>query len=108
VEELFDDGRGDVVRQIAGNDGGAPLGEIGFQDVGVMDGEFGFAGKFLTEVSHQRLIYFDDVEFVDQRQEMFGECAAAGTDFDEAVGMVATSGGGKLLEYGFVKKKMLA
>jgi hypothetical protein len=59
-------------------------------------------------MGNQGFVYFNDVEFVDQRQKMFGECAPARADFDKAVGVVATSGGGKLLEYGFMKKKMLA
>jgi hypothetical protein len=80
AKDLFDDGRGDVVREVAGDDGASPLGEVGREDIGVDELERGEAG---AEVVGEIGVQLDRNQAIRTGDQLLGKGAAAGSDFND-------------------------
>ena len=92
LERVEEDGRGDVVGQVAGQAdrvAGGELGEVHFEHVAVHDGE-AFAQR--AQVFQQVAVELDDGEFAVQLQQRDGDGAGAGADLDEAVAGLGIDG----------------
>src|ERR1035438_4864169 len=83
---FFDDGRGDVVGEVSDYGNRAPLGEIGFENVALDDGEARFIAEFRAQILNQHLIDLDGDDAGSAGEEVGGEGAAAGPDFDYDIG----------------------
>ena len=57
--DLLEDRRGDVVREVAGDGGGSPLGEVGLEDVGLVDFEARFGGEAAAHLIGKVAIHLD-------------------------------------------------
>ncbi len=105
AEDFFHYGRGDVVGEIAGDYGAAPLGEVGREDVAVDELERGEAG---AQVAGEIGIEFDGYEAIGAGKEFLGEGAAARADFNDQGFMGGRRGRGDALEDGTADEEVLA
>src|ERR1700685_1477690 len=74
----FENRRGDVIGQIAGDGCPSPLRQIGREHVSVDQLETRFAGEFMTELVNQERVKLNGDHAVGTLQQFFGERAAAG------------------------------
>ncbi len=107
-EGFFDDGRGDVVRQVAGDGDGAPGGEIGLENVLFDDFEARVAAKTGAEVLGEDGVDLNGDDAGGVGEEMDGEGSTAGADFDDGERVGLASGGGDAFESGLVGEEVLA
>lgn len=107
-ERPFDDGRGDVVRQVAADGGGPPLGEVGGEDIGFDDADAGIGLVPQAESGGERGVEFDQDQFGGAGAKGGGEAAGAGTDFDDAGCARAARGFGDALKQVALEEKMLS
>lgn len=108
AENLFNDGRGDVVREVAGENGGAEGGEIDLKTVAGVNVETGMARELTGEgLDHER-IDFQGVNSGAGGKEAFGECALAGPNLDNGGGRGAADRLADAIEKERVLQKMLA
>lgn len=107
-EGFFDDGRGDVIGQVAGEGGGAPGGEIGFEDVPFDDFEARVGTEAGAKVLGEDGVDLDGDDARGMGEKVGGEGAAAGADFDDGGGVGFAGGGGDALEGGLVGEEVLA
>ena len=92
VEEVMEDGRGDVVGEIAVDADAASGGEgreIGFEDVAGNDIEVGRFFRKVAKSGDELRVEFDGVDGCAGGEKVFGHFAVAGADFDPAVLIVA-------------------
>ena len=83
-EPVAEDGRGGVVREVAGEGEGAVDEErspIEVDGIGVLDYN-AVGGEFVTEPSGEAGVFFDEEKFIAALEERGGEGAEAGADFD--------------------------
>ena len=107
-ERLFDDGRGDVVGQVAGDGDGAPGGEIGLENVLFDDFEARIATEAGAEVLGEDGVDLDGDDAGGVSEKMDGEGATARANFYDRGRIGGTSGGGDALEGGLVGEEVLA
>jgi len=107
-QDLFHDRRGDVVRQVAGDDRRTPAGEVGLQDVGADDFEIGGGGEFGAQVVGETGVDFDGDDAAGALNEFRSEGAAAGADFDDERLAPGAGRGGDALEDGAADQEVLA
>jgi hypothetical protein len=79
---FFDDGRGDVVGEVSDDGNGAPLREVGLENIALDEGEPRLVTKFRAEILDQDLIDLDGDDAGGTGEEVGGEGASAGSDFD--------------------------
>lgn len=97
AEEVLENRRSDVVREVAikaNAAAGGESGEIGFEDVSANDIEM---GKLLGETAQaweQTGIHFDGMDGIAGSEKVFGHFAVPRTDFDPAVEVVLWKGNG--------------
>ena len=80
AEDAFEDRRGDVIRQVTGEGDGTVGGEVGFEDILMDDGEVGVAA---LESGGEGGVEFNGDDALVAFDEVIGERAAAGSDFDD-------------------------
>jgi len=102
-EDLVENGRGDVVGQVAGDDGRSPLGEVRLEDVRLDDGEAGQAEAF-----GEGVIQLDRDDARGAGQEVFGQFAAAWADLNDERLPLGTRSSAETLKDRTLGKKMLS
>ena len=96
-EEVVEDGRGDVVGEIAVNAdaaSGGECGEIGFENVAGNDVQIGGFFREVAEAGYELGVELDGVNGGTSGEQMLGHFAVAGADFDPAVFVIAGEGNG--------------
>ena len=106
-ENTLDDRRCDVVRQIARHLHRPPFAQVGFQNIAVLDGEFGFVSEFLLKVMNQHLVEFNRVDARRKFNQVLSEGSLPGADFDDGLIREGTSGGGDSFKNRTICKEML-
>lgn len=104
----MEDGRGDVVGKVAGDGSVGPAGEVGGEDVGLDDFEAGLRRKFQAKVFGELVVELDGDDAAGALEQLFGERAAAGADFDDEFGGRRTGGRGDAFEQRTAGQKVLA
>lgn len=105
---LFQDGRGDVVGQVAGERNAAPLAQIGREDVGMEHLKARFGGESALQVADEVAIEFNGDDATGTVQKMFCEGSASGSDFDDELFRFRADGGCDTLQDRLADEKMLA
>ena len=108
AQRLFDDGRGDVVGEVSDYSDRAPLREVGLENVALNEGEARLVTEFRAQVLDQHLIDLDGDDAVDAGEQVGGEGAAAGSDFDYDIGGLGARRLGDAFEDFIANEEVLA
>ena len=83
-EEFLDDGGGDVVRDVAGDDVVLKAGRVKLEEILVMDGQV-FAGERGGEIGGEAGVVFHGDDVGETAEQAGGEGAEAGSDFQAGI-----------------------
>jgi hypothetical protein len=105
---FFDDRRGDVVGEIPNYSDRSPLSEVGLQYVALDEGEPRLIPEFRAKVLNEDGVDLDGDDTSCSAEEVVGESASTGSDFDYDIGGVRARGLGNAFEDFFANEEVLA
>ncbi|MNI62765.1 hypothetical protein D3C73_1180980 [compost metagenome] len=112
VQEVKNQRRGDVVRQVADHSQAAWRGiqavEVELQRIALMQVEVALAGKLLVEDRDQVLVQFHHVELRAAAEQALGQCALARADFQQAVFCLGMNGAQDAVDNAGIVQEVLA
>ena len=112
VQQVKDQRRGDVVRQVADHPQAVRRGiqavEVELQRVALMQVEVALAGELLVEDRDQVLVQFHHVQLGAAAQQALGQCALARADFQQAVFGLGADGAQDAVDNAGIVQEVLA
>ncbi|MCY1367601.1 hypothetical protein D9M69_545440 [compost metagenome] len=112
VQQVKNQRRGDVVRQVADHAQAARHGieavEVELQRIALMQVEVALAGKLLVENRDQVLVQLHHVELRAAAEQALGQCALARADFQQAVFCLGMNGAQDAVDNAGIVQEVLA